>query len=313
MDGTLPSVADEQPMRFELERLTGYTDDDLLAELRRVASLVPKPVLTRAAFDAVAKAKSTTLVRRFGGWREALTAAGLADRYSGQPVNDKMREQAARNLTNDELVAEMQRVARMLGTEVLTREQLNGHSESISAVVVARRFGTWKAGLVAANLRLSSMGRRHTEDDYFENLLAVWTHFGRQPKYGEMNAPPSKITGGAYEAKWGRWSLALRAFVDRMNADLVTNDVRPRPPATESAQPAPSRPEDRREVRIGLRYAVLRRDRFRCVLCGASPAMDLGCQLHVDHIEPFSKGGKTTLGNLRTLCGICNVGRGNGD
>jgi hypothetical protein len=308
-------VADEQPIRFELERLTGYTDDDLLAELRRVASLVAKSPLTRAAFDAVAKAKSTTFVRRFGGWREALAAAGLADRYSGQPVNDKMRVQAARNLTNDEVVAEMQRVARALGTEVLTREQLNGYSESITAEVVTRRFGTWKAGLVAANLRLSSLGRRHTDDDYFENLLAVWTHFGRQPRYGEMNAPPSKITGGAYEAKWGRWSLALRAFVDRMNADLATSDDPPpsRPPASESAQPAPPRPEDRREVRIGLRYAVLRRDRFRCVLCGASPATDLSCQLHVDHIEPFSKGGKTTLGNLRTLCGTCNVGRGNGD
>jgi uncharacterized Fe-S cluster-containing radical SAM superfamily protein len=42
-----------------------------------------------------------------------------------------------------------------------------------------------------------------------------------------------------------------------------------------------------------------------------SPASDPNCSLHVDHILPFSKGGKTAEGNLRTLCSDCNVGRGN--
>ena len=57
-----------------------------------------------------------------------------------------------------------------------------------------------------------------------------------------------------------------------------------------------------------LRYDVMRRDGFRCVLCGRS-ASD-GVQLHVDHIQPVSKGGKTELSNLRTLCQDCNLGKG---
>ena len=49
-----------------------------------------------------------------------------------------------------------------------------------------------------------------------------------------------------------------------------------------------------------LRYDVLKRDGFRCVICGRT-AED-GVKLHVDHIKPVSKGGKTEYENLRTLC-----------
>lgn len=56
-----------------------------------------------------------------------------------------------------------------------------------------------------------------------------------------------------------------------------------------------------------LRYDVMKRDGFRCVICGAT-AKD-GVKLHVDHIFPVAKGGKTELSNLRTLCEHCNRGK----
>ena len=58
-----------------------------------------------------------------------------------------------------------------------------------------------------------------------------------------------------------------------------------------------------------MRYDIMRRDGFRCVLCGLS-AKD-GAILHVDHIIPVSKGGKTEMSNLRTLCEKCNIGKSN--
>lgn len=56
-----------------------------------------------------------------------------------------------------------------------------------------------------------------------------------------------------------------------------------------------------------LRYRIMKRDGFRCVLCGRSA--DDGVKLHVDHIKPVSKGGKTEMSNLRTLCEDCNLGK----
>lgn len=66
--------------------------------------------------------------------------------------------------------------------------------------------------------------------------------------------------------------------------------------------------EQRRKMSDKLRYEVMRRDGFRCQLCGATQAD--GYKLHVDHILPVSKGGKTEICNLRTLCERCNMGKG---
>lgn len=63
-----------------------------------------------------------------------------------------------------------------------------------------------------------------------------------------------------------------------------------------------------REIAKRLRYSILRRDYFKCVLCGRS-AQD-GVVLHVDHIIPVSSGGVSEPYNLRTLCGDCNLGKG---
>ena len=56
-----------------------------------------------------------------------------------------------------------------------------------------------------------------------------------------------------------------------------------------------------------LRYDIMKRDGFKCVLCGRT--VKDGVKLNVDHIIPISKGGKTIKSNLRTLCFDCNIGK----
>lgn len=58
-----------------------------------------------------------------------------------------------------------------------------------------------------------------------------------------------------------------------------------------------------------LRMQILRRDNYRCRMCGA--AGPDGAELHVDHIQPVSLGGKTLPENLQALCKACNLGKSN--
>lgn len=318
MDGRLARyhysscVSPEDYFVFAMNRLTSYDDDSVVNEIQRVAAVLAAGPISRKTFDRHSRVASSTVIRRFGGWREALERAGLGDRYGGRRVTQKMRDQRARAANQEDMVAELQRISRKVGRRVITRGDLIEHAELLSERALLNRFGSWRAALEAAGLELSAKGRRWTDDDYFENLLVVWTHYGRAPTYAEMNRSPSRITNGAYEAKFGTWGRAKQSFVERVNADLQTGSresIEPRVPVPVHAK---SRQEDQRAIPLGLRYQVLKRDSFKCVTCGRSPATDPTCVLHVDHVVPFSQGGRTRSDNLRALCEHCNLGKGVG-
>lgn len=60
-----------------------------------------------------------------------------------------------------------------------------------------------------------------------------------------------------------------------------------------------------------LREAVKKRDNYTCCICGNSIYEEPNLLLEVDHIIPVSKGGKTELNNLQTLCWRCNREKSN--
>jgi len=57
-----------------------------------------------------------------------------------------------------------------------------------------------------------------------------------------------------------------------------------------------------------LRMRVLRRDGFRCVVCGRRPTDYVDVELHVHHVLPWGRHGPTAEENLITLCGTCHDG-----
>jgi 5-methylcytosine-specific restriction endonuclease McrA len=66
---------------------------------------------------------------------------------------------------------------------------------------------------------------------------------------------------------------------------------------------------ERAKLNTSLRFEILERDRFTCRLCGRSPYSGDGVKLHVDHIIPVARGGKTERNNLHVLCRDCNLGK----
>ena len=306
-------------MKFELKSLPrNASDEEIVAEIKRVDVIVGKDLLTKKDYDEHGKITSGAIQKRLGGWQKALIAAGLAHKYSGRTISGKMRQQS-KHLTDEEILHELRAVTKKLGKDYVSQEEVNDNSEIISASTVIYRFGSWPKGLEKAGLQSSPYGKRFTEDEYYENLLNVWTHHGRQPFLREMAEHPSVITPSGYESRFGSWRKALEAFVDKMNQengdleqkDIVTVAEKPKEEIREEIKKFSVTGEDRHEIKLGLRYKVLNRDKFKCVRCGASPATDPTCKLHIDHIVPFSKEGKTTFDNLQTLCEKCNLGKGN--
>jgi hypothetical protein len=297
--------------RLELDRLVDYSVPSLLGEIRRVAALVPGPVFSMQDFRAHARCSYRVVWERFGSWKAALTAAGLADRLSGREAAARVKLRLSHHMSDEALLDDLRRIAREKGSERLVTIDLQ-RFKGPGPEVFRRRFGSWQAALDRAGLAPQGTGRRYSEERCLENLRVLWAHYGRPPRENELRLPPSAVSLAAYRLRWGTWRRALKAFVDRINAEpgdpleaLVgpwRDRLVPRPPLA---------PAHQRRAGSVLRYAVLKRDRFRCVLCGASPATDPACELELDHIRPYSKGGQTVLANLRTLCRRCNQGRSN--
>ena len=63
---------------------------------------------------------------------------------------------------------------------------------------------------------------------------------------------------------------------------------------------------ERAKVSNKMRFAVYKRDGYRCRKCGRKTD-----DLEVDHIFPISKGGKSVFSNLQTLCHRCNAIKSN--
>ena len=57
-----------------------------------------------------------------------------------------------------------------------------------------------------------------------------------------------------------------------------------------------------------LRKKIMERDHYTCQICKKYMPDEVG--LHIDHIIPISKGGKSIPSNLRVLCSKCNGSKG---
>jgi hypothetical protein len=303
--------------QFELDSLTEYSDGAILEEMRRVVTLHSEGPLTTTAFGQLSpKVSWSTIQKRFGGWKNALKAAGLSNLCveNHMPYSAKVR--CGKAMSGDELIVEMRRIHLLVGRDVLTTKDFNRRSVTHSDAV-RERYGNWKAALGKAGISQSEAGKRYSDEECFENLASVWTHYGRPPQHDEMRGPPSMVGPKAYVLRWGTWRKSLKAFVewaeteDQTRPSQVATNSDGRELAGTQSLVQPIRIEqDCREVRPGLRFKIFMRDRFRCVACGRSPATHLNVELHADHIVSVYDGGRTVDENLQTLCQDCNLGKG---
>ncbi len=183
-----------------------YTDEKLLRELRRVAALVDKPVLTTTDFKKHSTIGPKTIGPRFGCWAAALERAGL-----GHLVLPK------REYSTEQLLGELRRSAELVNKAVLTAEDLRAVA-GITRETFIRRFGSWQKSLEAAGLaqmysrkaeNWSDICRWYLDEQLLEELRRV---------AGLVNAPlltcrefgkHSCISHKTISRRFGDWVQAL--------------------------------------------------------------------------------------------------------
>lgn len=291
--------------KFLLNRLPDHEEETLLEEIRRVADLIESEFITISEFDKYAHITASGLGQRFGSWSKALEKAGLAHRFS----------RPSTYFSDEDLLEKLKDVSSEIGKPYVTKNEFNEQT-GLDTSCFIRKFGSWRASLEKAGLQQTPGGKRYTDNECYENLLLVWTHYGRPPQYKEMKQPPSTVGPKAYITRWKTWNKALHAFVEIVYSgepdgiSKVETTKADKALITTCVIQKYTPDADKREIKLGLRYRVLKRDNFKCVLCGRSPASTPGLELHVDHIHPFSKGGRTVEDNLRSTCADCNIGKG---
>lgn len=202
-------------------------------------------------------------------------------------------------LTDGELLAALQSAAEKLGEGYFAStkyDALPGRRPNSSTII--DRFGSWKKSLALIGIE-GARERRHSPAQLIDNLERVWRELGYPPGKRRIAMLGAKISESPYKRHWGSVRAAcesLAAFHDgkiskeRLLAGGVDGPIRTTIPLKD-------------------RWAVLKRDNYRCSRCGASPSSDHTVQLEVDHVMAVARGGSNGVDNLQTLCRKCNQGK----
>jgi hypothetical protein len=105
---------------------------------------------------------------------------------------------AKSTLTDEQRIAELQRVAAELGQETCP-ERSSAERRSSVPWLIARRFGTWNTAATAASLRPARQAKimrsRITEDDLLRNLRQVHQKVGRVATVNVLERPGTLLNG----------------------------------------------------------------------------------------------------------------------
>ncbi len=291
-------------MKFELnESHRNVSNEDLISDVINTAKKLGKNTLTRDEYSQNGKYHSTTLTRRFGSWKTVLELCSL----------ETNGHNFKKSISEGDIVSELHRIAHILGKDTVTIIEFENYSNLCSVSALCSRYGSWSKVLKLAGME--NKNRKLSDEELYEEIERIWILLGRQPTYTDMRNGISNYSPRTFENRFGTWRGALEAFVKYINNENdESNEVGEPIANVPNISPNKKTTQEHttsRNINLRLRFLVMKKDNFKCCMCGASPAKDPSVELHIDHIIPWSKGGETTIDNLQTLCSKCNLGKSN--
>lgn len=303
-------------MEFKLnEYHRNISDEELLNDIIRIAKKLGKDSITIKEYvDNGGQYHSSTIQRRFNGWVRALQKCGLAPNKKQISVS---------GISTIDMISDLQRVSDRIGKKTITTSEYTQYGQ-YSIDIFFRKYGSWNSALKTADLvpfdHPLGGGTKNKVSEYacLEEIERIWIMLGKQPTTTDIKNGISKYSLHTFERRFGTWRKALEFFVAYMNGeqevkkpDEPEDDIQLPDDIQERIENEMPTHKTKRAINLRMRFLVMKRDNFKCCMCGRSPATTPGLELHIDHIVPWSKGGETVIDNLHTLCSDCNLGKSN--
>lgn len=124
-------------------RRRGISSTEIIDDIRRVAEKICRSTVTRADYDQHGQYGSTTVLRNFKKWNDAIQAAGLMVAFR-------------QDISNDELFENLAAVWTRLGKQPFARQMSDRTTGSkFSTGTYEKRFGSWNQALVSFSKHIS--------------------------------------------------------------------------------------------------------------------------------------------------------------
>ena len=274
-------------MKFELnEYHRETTKEELIQDLRRVANELNTDYISRSTYEKFGKYSATPFLSKFGTWVLSLKEAGLrTDRNKSE----------YKKISDKDLLANVKYVARYLEKDTITTSEYKEYG-IYSISIILERFNSWKETIKKAGLEDTGYIKKIDSLDLLKEIERLWILLGRQPATTDIKNGNSKYSLNSYTRRFGGWRNALNEFVKYINSEEQIEEEKEKNINETEVKENKEKIKIRRtprDINARLRFKVLKRDNFKCVYCGKSPANNSNVELHVDHIVPWSKGGET--------------------
>ena len=297
-------------MEFELNAYhRDIPKEELISDLRRVANELKTDYVSRSVYEKYGKFSATPFISNFGTWILTLKEAGLR--------TDRNKTEY-KKISDIDLLDNVKYVAKYLSKKAITTSEYKEYG-LYSISMILDRFESWEKVIKRTGLKQTKFVKKIEVIELLKEIERLWIILGRQPTSTDLKNGNSKFSLNTFSRRFGSWRNALKEFVkyiyseeqDQIKIEEETLFKGKEEENTSSKHLSIKIRRTPRNINERLRFKVLKRDNFKCVYCGRSPATDSNIELHVDHIIPWSKGGETILDNLQTLCSECNLGKSN--
>jgi hypothetical protein len=222
-------------------------------------------------------------------------------------------------ISREKVIKELKKVAQIFNYQYFKKRDFDKHSVSCKSTKVISLYGSWESALKAIGIENTPIRKlrkdRASDEDILFEIIRIWKIIGHRPSKAEWESNETHFSYSTIKQRYEGWINACNEAFNIMNQNTINLGSSSKTvPITNNVIEDSSciiTQENKHDIPLKLRLKVLKRDHFKCVLCGRNPANEPSVELHIDHIIPFSKGGKTNENNLRTLCRECNLGKGN--